>query len=114
MSNKVKTVKVSTLIKRLQAIQEVDGDLPIVLAKDNNDNAYNIIDPDDDLDYSVDDGVLILYPSSTINNINDTSDNLYEDEDEPEEVDSRLSGGYYEDDYADSYEPDENYNDDYE
>ena len=111
MSNKVKTIKVSTLIKRLQSIQEAEGDLPIVFARDNNDSGYNTIDPDDDLDYSVDDNVLILYPSSAIEDTSDTANDSYGDEGEPEEVDSRLSGNYYEDEYADSYD-DEGYEDD--
>lgn len=108
MSNKVKTVKISTLIKRLQELQNAEGDLPIVFSKDSNGNSYNTIDPEDDIDYAVDDDVLILYPSSEISNTNDT---LNDDTDsyEPRSVDNFEWN--YDEDYEDSDDEDRYYED---
>ena len=109
MSNKVKTVKISTLIKRLQELQNAEGDLPIVISRDSEGNSYNTIDPEDDIDYAVDDNVLILYPSSEINSTNDT----FEDDtdiDEPRSVDS-FEWNY--DDYENSEDEDFYEDDDY-
>lgn len=109
MSNKVKTVKISTLIKRLQELQNAEGDLPIVISRDSEGNSYNTIDPEDDIDYAVDDNVLILYPSSEINSTNDT----FEDDtdiDEPRSVDN-FEWNY--DDYENSEDEDFYEDDDY-
>jgi len=109
MSNKVKTAKISTLIKRLQELQNAEGDLPIVFAKDSEGNSYNTIDPEDDMDYAVDDNVLILYPSSEINDTNDTL-NDDSDLDEPRGVDNFEWN--YDEDYTDSSDNEDDYYED--
>ena len=109
MSNKVKTAKISTLIKRLQELQNAEGDLPIVFAKDSEGNSYNTIDPEDDMDYAVDDNVLILYPSSEINDTNDTL-NDDSDLDEPRGVDNFEWN--YDEDYTDGSDNEDDYYED--
>jgi len=111
MSNKVKTVKISTLIKRLQELLVAEGDLPIVIAKNTEGNGYNTIDPNDDIDYSVDDNVLVLYPSSEIKHITDTINDMNDDDDsdEPKSVDE-FDWSY--DSYDDSEDDDNYYEDD--
>jgi len=55
----IKTMKISKLIKALQDIKRVEGDLPIVLSSDVEGNSYGSIS--EDL-YGLEGGVIALYP----------------------------------------------------
>lgn len=59
------TIKINKLIKELQKISDIFGDIPVVLSRDEEGNAYSTMDPSDRFSLTctaVDRGVLILYP----------------------------------------------------
>lgn len=110
MSTKVKTCKISTLVAKLQELQSQEGDLPIVMSVDTEGNEFNSIDPTDELDYALDGGVLVLYPSSEHLNMSDIANytntstfnldslpNAYNEEDDDEEENKPV------DEYFDNY-----------
>lgn len=71
MSNNIKTAKLSTLIENLQEILDNEGDLPIVASADEEGNNFNTFDPQGDNAYTVENGLLILYPSSERNELDE-------------------------------------------
>ena len=57
------TIKINKLIKELQKISDIFGDIPVVLSRDEEGNAYSTMDPSDRFSLTctaVDRGVLIL------------------------------------------------------
>ena len=97
--SKTKACKISTLIKKLQEVQSQEGDMQIVISADADGNTFNVIDPNNELDYALDGNLLVLYPSSDNHSLNEiagynsTSDNdEYDDEDDNKAVDE-----YFED-----------------
>jgi hypothetical protein len=89
MSTPIKTSKISTLIENLQDILETEGDIPVVMSRDEEGNDFNTFDPQGDTSYSVENGLLILYPSSERCDLediegytNDRDDETYDDYDE--------------------------------
>ena len=116
MSTKVKTCKISTLIAKLQELQSQEGDLPIVMSVDTEGNEFNSIDPTDELDYALDGGVLVLYPSSEHLSMSDIANytnastfnldslaNAYNEEDDDDEEENKPVDEYF-DDYNSSYD----------
>lgn len=116
MSTKVKTCKISTLIAKLQELQSQEGDLPIVMSVDTEGNEFNSIDPTDELDYALDGGVLVLYPSSEHLSMSDIANytnastfnldslaNAYNEEDDDDEEENKPVDEYF-DDYNNSYD----------
>ena len=60
-----RTIQISKFIKELQKIQDIFGDIPVVLSSDEEGNSYSTMDPSNNFSISctaVDRGVLILYP----------------------------------------------------
>jgi hypothetical protein len=117
MSTKVKTCKISTLIAKLQELQSQEGDLPIVMSVDTEGNEFNSIDPTDELDYALDGGVLVLYPSSEHLNMSDIANytntstfnldslaNAYNEEDEYDEEETKPVDEYFDDYNNSSYD----------
>jgi len=106
--SKAKACKISTLIKKLQEVQSQEGDMQIVISADADGNTFNVIDPNNELDYALDGGLLVLYPSSDNHSLNeiagynstaDTDD--YDDEDDNKAVDE-----YFEDYDCNDYDSD--------
>lgn len=64
MSTPIKTSKISTLIENLQEILEAEGDIPVIMSRDEEGNDFNTFDPQGDTSYNVENGLLVLYPSS--------------------------------------------------
>ena len=117
MSTKVKTCKISTLIAKLQELQSQEGDLPIVMSVDIEGNEFNSIDPTDELDYALNGGVLVLYPSSEHLNMSDIANytntstfnldslaNAYNEEDEYDEEETKPVDEYFDDYNNSSYD----------
>ena len=71
MSVTIKTAKLSTLIENLQELLDKEGDIPVVMSRDEEGNDYNTFDPAGDTSYSCEGGILILYPSSERNDLDD-------------------------------------------
>jgi hypothetical protein len=71
MSNNVRTAKLSTLIENLQEILDNEGDLPIVASADEEGNNFNTFDAQGDNTYTVENGLLVLYPSSERNELDE-------------------------------------------
>lgn len=65
----IKTSKISELIKALENIKNIEGDLPIVMSKDEEGNGYSAIDVNEL--YGLDNGVISIYPSSSHHDIED-------------------------------------------
>lgn len=60
-----KTIKIQKLIKELQKISDIFGDIPVVLSSDEEGNSYSTMDPSNRFSLTctaVEKGVLILYP----------------------------------------------------
>jgi len=60
-----KTIKIKKFIEELQKISDIFGDIPVVLSRDEEGNAYSTMDPSNNFSVTctaVDRGVLILYP----------------------------------------------------
>jgi len=117
MSTKVKTCKISTLIAKLQELQSQEGDLPIVMSVDTEGNEFNSIDPTDELDYALNGGVLVLYPSSEHLNMSDIANytntstfnldslaNAYNEEDDDDEEENKPVDEYFDDYNNSSYD----------
>ena len=85
MSVTIKTAKLSTLIENLQELLDKEGDIPVVMSRDEEGNDYNTFDPASDTSYSCEGGILILYPSSERVDLDDLDGYKYEDEEEEEE-----------------------------
>lgn len=61
----IRTIKISKFIKELQKIQDIFGDIPVILSRDEEGNSYSTMDPGNNFSVTctaVDRGVLILYP----------------------------------------------------
>lgn len=56
-----KTMKISQFIKELKEITKLEGDLPVILASDNEGNSYSAVTGK--RMYGVDNGIIIIYPS---------------------------------------------------
>lgn len=97
MGKMLSTGKISDVIKTLEKLKEEYGDVPLVLAKDEEGNAFNTtsIEYDDHL-HDFECGVCVLYPASTAYDISDIKGyEDYADEDlDPDEV----YDDYYSDD----------------
>ena len=65
----IKTSKISELIKALENIKNIEGDLPIVMSKDEEGNGYGAIDVNEL--YGLYNGVISIYPSSSHHDIED-------------------------------------------
>ena len=86
MSN-IKTAKISTLIENLQEILENEGDLPIIASIDEEGNSFNTFDPTGDTSYNVQNGLLVLYPSSERNDLDDIEGFVEETDDYDDDYD---------------------------
>lgn len=105
MSNvTVKTAKLSTLIENLQQILDTEGDLPVVASVDEEGNHFNTFDHTGSNTYGIENGLLILYPSSERNDLDDIEG--FHDEDEEEEDDNPFNDDYDEDNPFDDYDLD--------
>ena len=82
MSTTIKTAKLSTLIENLQDLLEKEGDIPVIMSRDEEGNSYNTFDPVGDTSYSCEGGVLVLYPSSERVDLDDIEGYTYEDEED--------------------------------
>lgn len=85
MSVTIKTAKLSTLIENLQELLDKEGDIPVVMSRDEEGNDYNTFDPAGDTSYSCEGGILILYPSSERVDLDDLDGYKYEEEEEEED-----------------------------
>lgn len=112
--SKAKACKISTLIKKLQEVQLQEGDMQIVISADADGNTFNVIDPNNELDYALDGGLLILYPSSDSHELNEIAgyNTSSEDEEYEEDEDNRAVDEYFEDYDTSDYDSD-NFEDDY-
>ena len=104
MSNiTVKTAKLSTLIENLQQLLDTEGDLPVVASVDEEGNHFNTFDHSGSNTYSIENGLLILYPSSERNDLDDI-EGFHDDYDE--DYDNPFDDDYDEDNPFDDYDLD--------
>ena len=104
MSTSIKTAKLSTLIENLQEILESNGDIPVVMSRDEEGNDYSTFDPAGDTSYSCEGGVLILYPSSERVDLDDVEGYTYTEEDDDDDKDTNSYDCYDEDNPFDDYD----------
>lgn len=100
MSMTIKTAKLSTLIENLQDLLEKEGDMPVVMSRDEEGNDFNTFDPTGDTSYGCEGGILILYPSSERVDLDDLEGYKYDDEEDEDD----LNDSYDEDNPFDEYD----------
>lgn len=94
MSNIIRTAKLSTLIENLQDLYKKEGDMPIVMSRDEEGNNFNTFDPAGDTSYGCEGGILVLYPSSERIDLEDL-DEYKDDRDDYDQEDYYDEEPYY-------------------
>jgi hypothetical protein len=86
---KVSTIKLVDLIKGLQEVLAAEGNLPVVMSRDEEGNGFNTLSAEDFTSdcVSVEQGICILYPWAERQDLDDIqgSKACYDDEDEADE-----------------------------
>ena len=87
---KVSTIKLVDLIKGLQEVLESEGNIPVVMSRDEEGNGFNTLSEDFVSDcVSIQNGICVLYPwaeRQDLEDIKGTKQDDYED-DEQEDTD---------------------------
>lgn len=87
---KVNTIKLIDLIKGLQEVLESEGNIPVVMSRDEEGNGFNTLSEDFVSDsVSIQNGICVLYPwaeRQDLEDIKGAKQDDYED-DEPEDTD---------------------------
>lgn len=65
------TIKISTLIKKLQEIQARFGDLPVCMSADSEGNSFGIISPEGEELVDAGSGVIVLYPIYNVSELDE-------------------------------------------
>ena len=71
--NKVETIKLADLIKGLQEVLASEGNLPVVMSRDEEGNGFNTLSTDDLVNdcVSIQQGICVLYPWSERNELDE-------------------------------------------
>lgn len=91
---KINTIKLSELIKGLQEVLASEGNLPVVMSRDEEGNDFNTLSADDVVGdcVSIQRGICILYPWAERQELEDIKGAVLDEDEEDKEI---------EDDYDD-------------
>ena len=97
MAKQHETIKLATLIQQLEEIYRSEGNIPVVMSRDEEGNGYNTLSPTDLFSdcCSIEGGLLILYPHAERleldevkgyeNTLDEDYDDMEDEEDDDEE-----------------------------